>query len=126
MKECNICRNVYSDDVDVCPICNIPLHLHTSEMPTENSNVFKIWAIILAVVFFVAGIVAGFMFKVETGYYITREEFNYALMIAMWFSGILPVLASYAVYAHLQNQEMQIRTLLQIKYLLTKDESENT
>ena len=122
MKKCYKCGEVYADDVNVCPMCNMPLILHSAETPTENSKVFSVWAVILAIIFIIAGIAAGFMFKVETGYYITREEFNYTLMFTIWFSGILPVLASYAVYAHLQNQETQIWNLLQIKYLLTKDE----
>ncbi|MCD8391165.1 MAG: zinc finger Ran-binding domain-containing protein, partial [Firmicutes bacterium] len=40
-----------------------------------------------------------------------EEHFNWALTIAVWISAVIPAAILYAVYSHLENQEIQINLL---------------
>lgn len=81
----------------------------------NHSEVFKRWCIALLIIVFVLGIIAGFVFKIEVGSLYIRERFNWELMLIIWFSEIIPLAVLYAVYAHLENQEIQINILNDIR-----------
>lgn len=81
----------------------------------NHSEVFKRWCTTLLGIVFILGIIAGFIFKVEEGIIYTDERFNWELMLIIWFSEIVPLAILYAVYAHLENQEIQINILNDIR-----------
>ena len=84
-----------------------------------HSKVFKIWCIALVVVVFIIGIVAGFIFKVQATSRIYYEEhFNWGLAVIIWLSDVIPAAILYAIYSHLENQEIQINNLNQIRQTL--------
>lgn len=81
----------------------------------KRSRIYKIWALIVAIIFFIGGIILGFVF--ETTEYtgsslfstpVAESHFNWTLMFILWVTGILPVLGIYAVYIHLDNQEKML------------------
>lgn len=95
----------------------------------NHSKVFKRWYIALIALSFVVGIVAGFVFKtggnVEISPYtynvsVEEEEFNLVLMLSIWVSCIPLTAILYAVYSHLENQEVTINVLNEIR---NKDEN---
>lgn len=81
----------------------------------KRSRIYKIWALITAIIFFAGGIILGFVFKTTeytgSGLFSTpmaEQHFNWSLMFILWFSAILPVLSLYAIYIHLDNQEQML------------------
>lgn len=87
----------------------------------EHSKIFKRWCVALIITVFILGIVAGFVFKVEEySLYSTYsdEHFNWVLALIIWFSEVIPAAILYAVYSHLENQEIQINNLNQIRQFL--------
>ena len=98
----------------------------------EHSQVFKRWCIALVVVVFILGIIAGFVFKIEKeplsvyGYYSSshaKSSFNWGLACIIWLSEVIPAAVLYAVYSHLENQEIQINNLNEIRKTLTEQKS---
>lgn len=87
----------------------------------SHSEVFKKWCIALIVVVFALGIIAGFAFAIEKTpdlstygrYSNTAPEtgFNWIVAIAIWISEVIPATILYAIYSHLENQEIQINIL---------------
>ena len=124
MKKCPNCGKVYWNSIEECLECGTPLLPYTSGATPEASGTFKNLAVILAILFFIAGIASGFVFKTaEDSSLFSEEKFNYVLMISVWLSGAFPVIISYAAYAHFRNQELQIQIMSQIKdALLEKKE----
>lgn len=95
----------------------------------NHSKVFKRWYIALVILAFVVGIIAGFVFKtggdVEISPYsysvsVAEEKFNWVLMFSIWVSCIPLTAILYAVYSHLENQEVLINVLNEIR---NKDEN---
>lgn len=94
----------------------------------NHSKVFKRWYIALVILAFVVGIIAGVVFKtggdVEISPYsysvsVAEEKFNWVLMFSVWVSCIPLTAILYAVYSHLENQEITINILNVIR---NKDE----
>lgn len=85
----------------------------------NHSEVFKRWYVAVVIIAVIAGVVAGFVFKtggeveVSSLYSIdvTEEKFNWALMFAIWVSCVPLTAVLYAVYSHLENQEVAINLL---------------
>lgn len=84
----------------------------------NHSKVFLLLYIALVAIIFIAGIVAGFVYKDglfdELSSYssrYSRESFNWTLALIIWLSDIIPAAVLYAVYSHLDNQEVQINIL---------------
>ncbi len=82
----------------------------------NHSRVFFRWFWVTLIAYIAIGIVAGFLFPKPvdiTSLYSFDEEtkFNWLLMIGVWISGIIPEAIIYAVYSHLENQEIQIDIL---------------
>lgn len=95
----------------------------------SHSAVFKRWCIVLSVAVFIFGIVAGFVFKTQevsysTSYYYStphsESHFNWGLMFMIWLAYVIPVAILYAVYSHLENQEIQINILNEIRKTMTE------
>ncbi len=91
----------------------------------NHSKIFKRWCIALVVSVFAIGIIAGFIFKIEPEYSLystsySSAKFNWLLAVMIWLSEIVPVAILYAVYSHLENQEVQINIL---KFLMDNDGS---
>lgn len=84
----------------------------------QHSKTFKIWMIVVEVIFFIAAIVLGFTFKVETGYYFREEHFNWGLAFAVWASNVPLLAVLYAVYSILDHQETQIEISEKIRLAL--------
>ena len=76
----------------------------------QYSSFFRAIAIIILVVFVIAGFVLGDIFEVAGSYSFSRS-FNWGLMFSCWVVGILMALTNFAVYAHLKNQELIIEKL---------------
>ncbi|MCC8072846.1 MAG: hypothetical protein LIO62_01800 [Clostridiales bacterium] len=76
---------------------------------TDKSKIYKIIAIVIAVIGFIGGIVCGNVFKTATlkSVYSTTYEytFNYTVMIGVWVGTLLSVLIYYGIGAILVNQE---------------------
>lgn len=89
----------------------------------KHSEVFKRWYVAVVILTVIAGVVAGFVFKtggeveVSSLYSIdvTEEKFNWALMFAIWVSCVPLAAVLYAVYSHLENQEVTINILNSIR-----------
>ncbi|MDO5399056.1 MAG: hypothetical protein Q4G33_14130 [bacterium] len=88
----------------------------------NHSKVFLLLYIALVAIIFIAGIVAGFVFKdglfdelfsYSSRY--SRESFNWTLAFVIWLSDIIPAVVLYAIYSHLDNQEVQINILNAIR-----------
>ncbi|MDO5399057.1 MAG: hypothetical protein Q4G33_14135 [bacterium] len=82
----------------------------------NHSKVFKCWYIALVIIIFIIGIVAGFAFKIEPtpslySLYSSKPKFNWLLAVIIWLSEVIPITILYAVYSHLENQEIQINLL---------------
>lgn len=87
----------------------------------EHSKIFKHWCIAIVITIFILGIIVGFVFKVEEySLYSTynNEHFNWGLACIIWLSEVIPTAILYAVYSHLENQEIQINNLNQIRQFL--------
>ena len=88
----------------------------------NHSRVFKTWFIIAEILFVVIAIALGFIFKTSTvestSYYglITEpeEHFNWGLTITFYLSSIPLTAVLYAVYSHLENQEILINIVDEI------------
>lgn len=76
----------------------------------KRSGFFRGLVIVYVLVFVIGGIVAGNIFKLPTRYSF-ESDFNTTLMFLVWISGAFYVLIWYAIYVHIQNQEVQIRYL---------------
>lgn len=85
----------------------------------SHSKVFKVWCIVLVVMVFIIGIVAGFIFKVPSERIYYEDHFNLGLAVIIWLSDVIPAAILYAVYSHLENQEIQINNLNQIRQTLS-------
>lgn len=72
----------------------------------NHSSTFKIWLIIVEIVYIIAAIIAGFVFKVESFY--GKDSFNWGLCIIVWASNFPIFAILYAIYSHLDNQEFQM------------------
>lgn len=86
----------------------------------EHSELFKKLTIAIIIIYVIAGIAIGFVFpkEIQTSFYYSFEvetEFNWLMMLVVWFSGIIPTALVYAVYAHLDNQEVTINVLNDIR-----------
>lgn len=83
----------------------------------DRSKYFLRWFWILIILFFIFGIVAGFVFPKQTISYSfnTKESFNWFLMLCIWLSGVIPASIIYAVYVHIENQEIQIDILRDLR-----------
>lgn len=89
----------------------------------NHSEVFKRWYVAVVILAVIAGVAAGFVFKtggeveVSSLYSIdvTEEKFNWALMFAIWVSCVPLAAVLYAVYSHLENQEVTINILNSIR-----------
>lgn len=89
----------------------------------NHSKIFKRWCVALVVTVFAIGIIAGFIFKVELEYSsYSSAKFNWLLAVMIWLSEVVPVAILYAVYSHLENQEVQINIL---KFLMDNNSSNN-
>ena len=91
---------------------------------TEHSRVFKTLGVVLVAAVLVFGVIAGFVFATPeepllslygSGRVSSDTEFNWILMLLIWFSSIVPIVALYAVYSHLDNQETMMRIMLEIE-----------
>lgn len=75
----------------------------------NTSLMYKIVAIIIAVIGFIGGIVCGNVFETATlknAYTMTYEyTFNYTVMIGVWVGTLLSVLIYFGIGAILANQE---------------------
>ena len=85
----------------------------------KHSIVFKRWVIALVILTFIAGIVAGIVYD-----YYTDNGFNCWIMIAIWISEVIPIAIIYAAYSHLENQEIQINILNEIRKVLTDNSNQ--
>ena len=89
------------------------IKLYEQYTHNERSKVFKILFIVSIIVIFILGIISGNMFD--------SYEFNWMAAIMIWISGVIPVAILYAIYAHLENQEIQINNLNKIRKELACD-----
>lgn len=89
----------------------------------EHSKIFKRWCVALVITVFILGIIAGFVFRIEKeplsvyGYSSStvKPSFNWGLAFIIWISEVIPAAILYAVYSHLENQEIQINILNEIR-----------
>ncbi|MGN0163937.1 MAG: hypothetical protein ACI4EA_10240 [Candidatus Ornithomonoglobus sp.] len=81
----------------------------------EHSKFFKYWFIASIITVVMIGIIAGFVFSIEDYSYYSADKFNWLVAIMIWISGIIPAAVLYAIYSHLDNQEVQINNLNEIR-----------
>lgn len=92
----------------------------------SHSKFFRNWCYVLLIAVFVLGIIAGFVFKVDnhtttslyehySSYTQPKASFNWTLTIIIWLSEVIPAAILYAIYSHLENQEIQIEILNEIR-----------
>ncbi len=92
-----------------------------------RSKMFKIVAIICAAFGAMAGFICGFAYpivKLDESYQyleVTKESFNWVLMLGVWAAFASIAVAFWAVYCHLANQE---ETIKELKLLNLKIKSE--
>lgn len=72
----------------------------------NHSKVFKIWYIITEILFFALAVISGFIFE-ETDIWGDRS-YNWLWAIGIYISSIPITAILYAIYSHLENQEIQI------------------
>lgn len=74
-----------------------------------KSKIYKIISILIAVIGFIGGIVAGNIFKIaetkDALFSYTTYKFNTSLMIGVWIGTILVVLIFIGIFFILKNQE---------------------
>lgn len=136
MKICPNCNATNPDGAKTCQECSMPLpgsttprkaqssaHSGTRSKPRisfshySRSESFRKWLIAIVLLFLICGIAAGFVFRIDdlTAYEFlssrSEGDFNWVLMISVWLSGVVPSVILYAIYAHLENQEIMINAL---------------
>lgn len=85
------------------------------------SKTFKIIFYAFIVYMLIAGIIAGVVFRNEI-----TEDINWTMMLSVWLSGGVIALILYAVYAHFENQEVQIELLSSIEDKLNSQKKNDT
>lgn len=87
----------------------------------NHSKYFKIWYIVAEIAFILLAIILGFVFKTsDSNLLYSEEHFNWGLAISIWVSSVIPISVLYAVYAHLENQEIQIDIMYQTYHEICK------
>ncbi|MBE6723345.1 MAG: hypothetical protein E7572_12900 [Ruminococcaceae bacterium] len=132
MKVCPKCKTLNGENASKCTKCgyefteednNAARYLQNNIENPENSRVFKIIAIIVAVCGFIDGIILGKFIPMKSD--MEFDKFNTPLMIVIWLVAVGAVAMVWAVSCHLKNQENQTRLLLDIEQeLASKNEQE--
>lgn len=87
----------------------------------NHSRTFFRWFWFLVILYLIAGIAAGIVYPKPIDHAVSysldapEAVFNWLLMVLVWLSGVIPTAIIYAVYAHLENQEIQIDMLASIR-----------
>lgn len=89
----------------------------------NHSRTFKNYYIATEILFILLAIVMGFVFKVQPDNSFDEEHFNWGLAIIFYLSSVPIAVVLYAIYSHLENQEIQINLIGRIiENLETKED----